>query len=92
MADYFQHETGAVILAGDLNATAGGAVISTLDRHFTRTCVQDCGFTIPVENPSETIDFIAYRPSAGFTVLSHKVIDEKYASDHLPVMAILRLP
>jgi endonuclease/exonuclease/phosphatase family metal-dependent hydrolase len=91
IADYFQHEKGAVILTGDLNATSGGAVINTLDQHFTRTCMQDCGFTIPVESPSKTIDFIAYRPTAGFTVLSHKVIDEKYASDHLPVIATLKI-
>lgn len=86
-----QKETHPILLAGDLNATAGGPVINTLDQHFTRTCTTGCGFTIPVENPNKTIDFIAYRPAAAFTVLSHAVIDEKYASDHLPVIARLKL-
>ncbi len=87
-----QQETNPVILAGDLNAAAGGAVINTLDQHFTRTCIQNCGFTIPQVNPTKTIDFIAYKPSNSFTVLSHTVIDEQYASDHLPVIATLKLP
>lgn len=83
-------ETSPVILAGDLNATAGGAVINVLDQHFTRTCTQNCGFTIPVEAPNKTIDFIAFKPGNAFTVASHTVIDEKYASDHLPVIATLK--
>lgn len=91
IVDIMKQETNPVILAGDLNAAPGGAVINVLDKSFTRTCTQDCGFTIPVEKPTKTIDFIAYRPTANFTVLSHKVIDEKYASDHLPVIATLKL-
>jgi len=83
-------ETSPVIIAGDLNATAGGPVIDVLDQHFTRTCAQNCGFTIPVEVPNKTIDFIAFKPGNGFSVVSHTVIDEKYASDHLPVIATLK--
>lgn len=83
-------ETSPVVIAGDLNATAGGPVINAFDEVFTRSCVDNCGFTIPVEQPNKTIDFIAYRPAGAFTVLSHQVVDEKYASDHLPVVARLR--
>ena len=79
-----------VILAGDLNAAPGSEVINILDSSFTRTCITGCGFTIPVEKPNKTIDFIAYRPANAFTVTEHKVIDEKYASDHLPVFSILK--
>lgn len=86
-----QKEQQPVILAGDLNAAPGGEVINMLDRHFTRTCVENCGFTIPVEKPTKTIDFIAFKPAAAFTVKEHRVIDEKYASDHLPVIATLQL-
>lgn len=84
-------ETNPVILAGDLNAAPGGAVINILDQHFTRSCTQNCGFTIPQVNPTKTIDFIAYKPAANFAVLAHTVIDEQYASDHLPVLATLKL-
>lgn len=91
ITDILQKETNPVILAGDLNAAPGGAVINILDQHFTRTCTQNCGFTIPVITPTKTIDFIAYKPAGNFSVLSHAVIDEKYASDHLPVIATLKL-
>lgn len=84
-------ETYPVILAGDLNAVAGGEVINTLDQYFTRTCKKNCGFTIPVDKPTKTIDFIAYSANDLFKIRSHKVIDEKYASDHLPVVAELEL-
>lgn len=78
-----------VILAGDLNAAAGGGVINTLDQHFTRSC-DTCAPTIPVVNPRRCIDFIAFTPGK-FEVLKHEVVPERYASDHLPVNAVLRL-
>ncbi|MEO5995597.1 MAG: endonuclease/exonuclease/phosphatase family protein [Chitinophagaceae bacterium] len=81
-----------VILAGDLNADPGSSTIGILDSHFTRTCITaDCPFTIPQDKPRKTIDFISFAPKEKFTVLLHKAIDEKYASDHLPVFAILKL-
>jgi len=78
------------ILAGDFNATPESSVIIQLDQKFTRTC-QSCQPTIPVINPKKTIDFIGFLPASGFTVISHKVVPERYASDHLPVIAVLQL-
>ncbi|MEJ7740493.1 MAG: endonuclease/exonuclease/phosphatase family protein [Chitinophagaceae bacterium] len=91
IVDILKQETLPVIIAGDFNADPSTPVIQILDGHFTRTCQTGCGFTIPVNNPSKTIDFIAYSPNSAFTVKQHRVIDEKYASDHLPVFAILDL-
>ena len=91
ISEILQTEQLPVIVAGDLNATPGSEVINILDSSFTRTCINGCGFTIPVEIPNKTIDFIAYKPSGKFKVLEHKVIDEKYASDHLPVLAVLEV-
>jgi endonuclease/exonuclease/phosphatase family metal-dependent hydrolase len=78
------------VIAGDFNATPETAVVATLDKHFRRSC-QVCGPTIPVSNPSRTIDYIAYAPGAKFSVATHQVVNERYASDHLPVVALLRL-
>ncbi len=80
-----------VILAGDLNAVASTRVIGAFDNHFMRSCITNCGFTIPVINPNKTIDYIVYAPKEKFKVIQHKVIPESYASDHRPVMAILQL-
>ncbi|MBW8686420.1 endonuclease/exonuclease/phosphatase family protein [Chitinophaga rhizophila] len=77
-----------VILAGDMNAKAGSRAISILDSTFTRTCTE-CPFTIPVDTPKRAIDFIMYAPASVFRVIGHQVITERYASDHLPVLATL---
>ncbi|KEO71690.1 endonuclease/exonuclease/phosphatase family protein [Anditalea andensis] len=79
-----------MVIAGDFNAKPESETISYLDKIFTRTC-DDCPPTIPVVNPNRAIDFIAFRPKAAFKVLEHKVIQETYASDHLPVLAVLEI-
>ena len=86
-----QKEKLPVILAGDFNADPASRVISIFDSHFTRSCIHDCGFTISVINPTKTIDFITYAPKQKFTVVEHRVINETYASDHLPVFSVLHL-
>lgn len=77
------------ILAGDFNAAPGSGVINHLDQRFMRTC-QSCEPTVPVNNPSKTIDFISFSPALNFKVISHAVVPEHYASDHLPVIAVLQ--
>ncbi|WP_432710256.1 endonuclease/exonuclease/phosphatase family protein [Pedobacter sp.] len=77
------------IIAGDLNATPESATIHLLDQQFIRTCEQ-CEFTIPVIEPKKTIDFIAFGKSSPFEVVSNRVIPEHYASDHLPVVSVLK--
>ncbi len=79
-----------VIIAGDLNAATGSAVINIFDQHFKRTC-DNCAFTIPVTRPNKTIDFVGFAPSARFQVIAHEVVPERYASDHLPVNVTLKL-
>ncbi len=88
VTDILSKQPYPVIVAGDMNASAGGPVINQLDAHFSRTC-NDCAPTIPVINPRRCIDFIAFTKGK-FTVLSHEVIKETYASDHLPVKAVLQ--
>lgn len=78
-----------VVLAGDINAEVGTAVLDILDTAFLRSCLINCDFTIPVEKPSKTIDFIFHSRNSSITVKEHKVINERYASDHLPVFAVL---
>ncbi|MDQ3278866.1 MAG: endonuclease/exonuclease/phosphatase family protein [Bacteroidota bacterium] len=91
IVDILKAEQHPVILTGDFNAVPGTPVINTLDAQFTRTCTTGCDFNIPASAPTRTIDFIAYAPAAKWTVLQHKVIDEKYASDHRPVFALIRI-
>ena len=87
---HFEKSGLPMILGGDFNALPDSKVIQYLDKSFTRSC-QDCAFTIPVEVPNRTIDFIMFKPGGAFESLSTRVIDEKYASDHLPVVVELRV-
>lgn len=77
-----------VIIGGDFNRREDSETIALFDTQFQRTC-SDCPPTIPVVNPNRTIDHIMFRPKDAFTVIEHRVVDEQYASDHLPVVAKL---
>jgi endonuclease/exonuclease/phosphatase family metal-dependent hydrolase len=88
--EILKEETLPVIIAGDFNAKPESRVINKLDMQFRRSCLTGCGFTIPQVNPTKTIDYIAFKPLNAFTIAQHKVINEPYASDHLPVFVILK--
>lgn len=79
-----------MIIAGDFNARPNSEVIQLMDQVFERTCL-DCPPTIPSVNPRNTIDFIGFRSSESIVVRRHEVIDAAEPSDHLPVMATLKI-
>ncbi|TDS11870.1 endonuclease/exonuclease/phosphatase family protein [Sphingobacterium paludis] len=78
------------IVAGDFNATEDSAPLTTLKESLSPTCA-NCPFTIPVVNPKKAIDFIMLDKASNWKVVSHQVISEKYASDHLPILSTLTL-
>jgi endonuclease/exonuclease/phosphatase family metal-dependent hydrolase len=79
------------IIGGDFNADPDSRTLSVIDSVLTRSCRTDCPLTIPTEHPRKTIDYILYAPAAGFTSLGVRTIRETYASDHLPVVAELKM-
>ncbi|MFC5409824.1 endonuclease/exonuclease/phosphatase family protein [Larkinella bovis] len=87
---HFETSNLPLILGGDFNALPDSRVMQYLDQHFVRSC-QTCAPTIPVNKPNRTIDFILYKPGDTIKTLSTKVIDEQYASDHLPVVVKLQV-
>jgi hypothetical protein len=36
-------------------------------------------------------NYVAFNPANKLLVIEHKVVDEKYSSDHLPVWVILKV-
>lgn len=84
-----QEDNLPFILAGDLNAEESSTEIKALDEIFTRTC-HNCEATFPVVKPKRTIDYIAFKKSNSFEILKHYVVQEHYASDHLPIVAIIK--
>jgi len=79
---------GPIIIAGDFNASEGSNVIKQLDANFQRTC-QSCSGSFG--GKEEAIDFIAFRSNSNFSTMQHKVVQDTTASDHLPVVSVLKL-
>lgn len=87
---YAQSLNLPIIIAGDFNATPESSVIKRMDEVFQRSSM-DSPPTIPATRPNRTIDYIAFYPHTAFKTISHHVIKEPYASDHLPVFSIIAL-
>ncbi len=79
-----------VITGGDFNSTDDKAPMTELFQYFTDASTIK-GPTIPVINPKRRVDYIVYRKSNDFEVLSEKVLTaDNYGSDHLAFWAKLR--
>lgn len=78
-----------MILAGDLNAVPGSEPMDLLLGMWTDAASSNPQPTIPVEQPRRRIDYILYRPAGSWRVIEATVIDERVASDHRPLLAVL---
>jgi len=79
------------ILAGDLNAVPSSDPINILKEHWMYACSENPQPTWPSPNPNEKLDYIMFLPPERFRIIETKVIDEKIASDHCPLLVILEL-
>lgn len=89
--ELFGTTEGAFVLTGDLNAAPGSAPIKALTKNWT-FATEPGGkglLTIPSDVPRQQIDYVLFRPAGTFKVVEVKVIEEKVASDHRPVLAVL---
>jgi endonuclease/exonuclease/phosphatase family metal-dependent hydrolase len=80
-----------VFFAGDLNASPSSNLLAELQKSWT-VLNDTTKFTFSSENPQMCIDYIFTRKIDKVKVLNTVVIDEKIASDHLPVYVIVELP
>ncbi|MFV0605903.1 MAG: endonuclease/exonuclease/phosphatase family protein [Niabella sp.] len=86
------NKSDRIIIGGDFNEQESATdFFNIFDGTFTRTCVgSNCAKTFSAQNPTSVIDYLAYRPASAFSVNSHSIVSEFYASDHLPVVAELK--
>jgi endonuclease/exonuclease/phosphatase family metal-dependent hydrolase len=85
-------EMAPVLLVGDFNSQPGTAVMDLLARHWHIPAKPaDVHFTFPADEPEREIDFVLYRPAGRFRLLEYRVIDERVASDHRPVLAVFQV-
>jgi endonuclease/exonuclease/phosphatase (EEP) superfamily protein YafD len=88
--DLFVREGGPpTLLAGDLNAVTGSGPMDSLLRYWSDASEESPAPTIPVVNPTRRIDYVLYRPADSWRVVESRVIDERLASDHRPLLVVL---
>lgn len=80
-----------MILAGDLNAVEGSEPMKILLQDWMVARLDAPLPTIPVEKPARQIDYVLYRPAARWRVIEARVLDERVASDHRPILVVLEL-
>ncbi|HCO92420.1 MAG TPA: hypothetical protein DIU00_00455 [Phycisphaerales bacterium] len=80
-----------IVLAGDLNAIPGSDPINLLGRQWSYAAQDDPWPTCPSVKPRRKIDYIMYKPKGRWKIVEIRVIDERVASDHCPVFAVLEL-
>ena len=78
------------ILAGDLNAVPGSDPIKILQECWNISSIS-LEPTAPSHAPRSKIDYIMYRSRDQWRLMESRVIEEKVASDHNPVLAVLEL-
>lgn len=79
-----------MILAGDLNERRDQPALKELLKSFSISNDQELA-TIPVDNPLHQIDFIMIGPANRWRIIETRVLEERVASDHRPILAVLEL-
>ena len=88
-----------MVLAGDLNAEPESRVIRELQKRWqvaggakpqAEAKVEHALLTYPSDKPRKWIDFVLVRPAERWQVVEVRVLDESVASDHRPLLAVLR--
>jgi len=86
----FKASNRPAILAGDLNALPDSNPMRALSKIWTKSDRTNQA-TYPSSHPIKKIDYVLYKPANRWKVLETKVIDEKIASDHCPLLTVLEL-
>lgn len=81
-----------IIFGGDFNMKPDNVNFSLIEKQFTMV-TDNHPFTFPQIDPTVTIDFILLNKKATelFDVIDYYTVDERYASDHLPVVVELKM-
>jgi endonuclease/exonuclease/phosphatase family metal-dependent hydrolase len=87
----FKRNRKPTILAGDLNATPESEPMMIFFRFWTDASARDPKPTFPSSSPRRRIDYVLFRPASRWRVLESRVIEEKVASDHCPLLVVLEL-
>ena len=84
------YKDAPIIVGGDFNMPPSSDTWNILKTEMAMTC-STCPGTFPATNPNTTIDYLLLNKQAQsvFKVKNHQTVNERYASDHLPIVAEL---
>ena len=85
-----KHADTPALIAGDFNATPDSRPIREFEKKWRIAGDDAAILTFPSEKPNRRIDYVMYRPTDKWKVEEVRVLDEPVASDHRPVLAVLR--
>ncbi len=92
VTSYFTAADHPVVLAGDFNSRRGDRILRSLgEGGWLVLDKEGAAGTYPADRPEREIDFVMVRPAASFEVVEHRVVAEGIASDHRPLLTVLRL-
>ncbi|NDV84058.1 endonuclease/exonuclease/phosphatase family protein [Bacteroides sp. 51] len=92
IVDALKDTTKPVFLAGDMNTSPGSTEEEFLQKHF-EVLSNTKQKTFPSDHPTECLDYIYGLKNAGntYSVLNRNVLNNRLASDHLPLYVDVRL-
>ena len=78
------------ILAGDINSRPDSEVMKVLETQWTNATTADPSLsTAPDGRPRFRGDYVLVRPTRCWRTIESKILDDRVASDHRPVLAVL---
>ncbi len=80
-----------IIIAGDFNASPGDECITIMKSRFIQLMEKDTTATYPSVSPKEKIDYIFLSADNTWKMKKQEVINEQVASDHRPVLGVVKL-
>jgi len=81
------------ILAGDMNSRPEAAVMKVLEAQWTNATTADSPLSVaPDASPRVRRDYILVRPTHCWRVIESRVLDDRVASNHQPVLVVLEWP
>ncbi|HEX3601489.1 MAG TPA: endonuclease/exonuclease/phosphatase family protein [Lacipirellulaceae bacterium] len=91
-----KHADEPAIIAGDFNATPDSAPVKELAKEWKVAGEEPSDahagkyFSFPADKPDRRIDYVMCRPANVWKVVEVRVLDEEVASDHRPVLTVLK--
>jgi endonuclease/exonuclease/phosphatase family metal-dependent hydrolase len=90
LTEYLHALETPVILLGDFNDLPESRTLALFRSRFGEAAKpEDDRFTFPATDPRREIDYIFFSPITAWKAREVRVIDERIASDHRPVLAVL---